>query len=75
MNKKIVLYSNTGCSKCSMLKRWLELKKINYEELNISENDEARQTLISKGLIQLPQVKIDGEFIKFEVYNDILKYL
>ena len=57
------------------VKRWLELKKINYEELNISENDEARQTLISKGLIQLPQVKIDDEFIKFEVYNDILKYL
>lgn len=75
MNKEIKLYSNTGCGKCAMLKKWMEMKKIPYEELNISENEEARQNLLSKGLRQLPQLEIDGEIVTFEEYNDILEHL
>lgn len=58
-----------------MLKRWLDMKEISYEELNISENEDARQNLLSKGLRQLPQIEINGNIIEFEEYNDILNYL
>ncbi|WP_282925845.1 glutaredoxin family protein [Helcococcus kunzii] len=75
MEKQIKLYSNTGCSKCAMLKKWMAMKQISYEELNISENEEARQNLLAKGYRQLPQIEIDGEIIEFEEYNDILKYV
>lgn len=75
MDKKIVVYSNTGCAKCMMLKKWLDMKKIAYDELNISENEDARRHLIDIGLRQLPQVEIDNNFIKFEEYNDILEHL
>ncbi|EHR32076.1 glutaredoxin family protein [Helcococcus kunzii] len=75
MEKQIKLYSNTGCSKCAMLKKWMAMKQIPYEELNISENEEARQNLLAKGYRQLPQIEIDGEIIEFEEYNDILKYV
>ncbi|MCT1796829.1 glutaredoxin family protein [Helcococcus kunzii] len=75
MEKQIKLYSNTGCSKCVMLKKWMAMKQIPYEELNISENEEARQNLLAKGYRQLPQIEIDGEIIEFEEYNDILKYV
>lgn len=75
MSKLIKLYSNTGCFKCAMLKRWLDMKKITYEEINISNTPEARELLLSKGLRQLPQVQIENEFIKFSEYNDILNYL
>ncbi len=75
MEKKITIYSNTGCGKCNMLKRWLDMKEISYEELNISENEDARQNLLSKGLRQLPQIEINGNIIEFEEYNDILNYL
>lgn len=75
MSKNIVVYSNTGCAKCMMLKKWLDMKKIDYDELNISENEDARKHLIDAGLRQLPQVEIDNNFIEFEEYNDILKYL
>ncbi len=75
MSKKVVVYSNTGCGKCMMLKKWLEMKNISYKELNISENEDARRHLIEAGLRQLPQVEIDDEFINFEEYNDILEHL
>lgn len=75
MSKTIKLYSNTGCSKCAMLKRWMDMKKIQYQELNISEDEDARQNLISKGLRQLPQLEVDGNIITFEEYNDILEHL
>ena len=75
MSKEIDLYTNTGCSKCKMLKRWLEMKEISYQELNISEDDKARQNLINKGYRQLPQIEIDGEIIEFAEYNDILEHI
>lgn len=75
MSKKIVVYSNTGCAKCMMLKKWLAMKNISYDELNIGENEVARKHLIDSGLRQLPQVKVDDRFISFEEYNDILEYL
>lgn len=75
MAKEINLYTNTGCSKCNMLKRWLDMKGISYQELNISEDDKARQNLINKGYRQLPQIEIDGEIIEFAEYNDILEHI
>lgn len=75
MSKEINLYTNTGCSKCKMLKRWLEMKGISYQELNIGEDDKARQNLINKGYRQLPQIEIDGEIIEFAEYNDILEHI
>lgn len=75
MLKKIIVYTNTGCSKCIMLKKWLEMKEISYIEENIGENEEARQKLLQNGLRQLPQLEIDDEFISFDEYNDILKYI
>ncbi|WP_103981129.1 glutaredoxin family protein [Helcococcus massiliensis] len=75
MSKEINLYTNTGCSKCKMLKRWLEMKGISYQELNIGEDDKARQNLINKGYRQLPQIEIDGEIVEFVEYNDILEHI
>ncbi|WP_297376656.1 glutaredoxin domain-containing protein [uncultured Helcococcus sp.] len=75
MSKEINLYTNTGCSKCKMLKRWLEMKGISYQELNIGEDDKARQNLINKGYRQLPQIEIDGEIVEFAEYNDILEHI
>lgn len=75
MEKSVILYSNTGCSKCAMLKKWMQMKNIAYEEKNISEDEEARQTLLNNGLRQLPQLQIEGDFITFEEYNDILNFI
>lgn len=75
MEKEIIVYSNTGCNKCIMLKKWLGMKNISFEEKNISENEEARQKLLHNGLRQLPQIEIDGKFVNFNEYNDILEYI
>lgn len=73
--KEITIYSNTGCSKCAMLKRWLSMMELDYNELNISKDSNARDELIQSGRRSLPQVKIDSEFIDYNEYNDIADIL
>lgn len=68
------VYTNTGCSKCAMLKKWLDNKGFQYEELNIGENSDARDKLIENNRRSLPQVEIDGNFVDFKEYNDLLEY-
>ena len=51
------------------------MKGISYQELNIGEDDKARQNLINKGYRQLPQIEIDGEIVEFAEYNDILEHI
>lgn len=73
--KNITVYTNTGCSKCAMLKRWLTMNELDYDELNIGENQEARNLLISKGLRSLPQVAIGDEIVSFKEYNELLELI
>lgn len=68
----IKVYSKDGCSKCVMLKRWLDVKKIEYTEVNISEDEESRQKLIEAKKRSLPVLEINGEFVTYNEYNDIL---
>ena len=68
------VYTNNGCRNCKMLKRWLDNKEISYEEVNIGEDPSARAKLIGMGRRNLPQVEVDGEFIDFKEYNELLKY-
>ena len=68
------VYTNTGCSKCAMLKKWLDNKDFKYEEINIGKNPDARDKLIENKRRSLPQVEVDGNFVDFEHYNDLLEY-
>lgn len=60
---KLVLYS-TGCPKCNVLKRKLQQKNINYEEVtDISVMKE-------KGYLTVPVLEVDGEAMDFRSAND-----
>ena len=75
MKKEFLIYTNKNCSKCQMLKRWLNMKEIDFIEKNISEDENALKLLREEERIHLPQVTIDGKFVDFEEYNDLLEYL
>ena len=51
------------------------MKELDYDELNIGENQEARNLLISKGLRSLPQVAIGDEIVSFKEYNELLELI
>lgn len=62
---KITLYS-TGCPKCSVLKKKLDMAHIKYEicrEINIMEQ---------KGMKSAPALEVDGKILDF---NAAIKWL
>lgn len=60
---QVILYS-TGCPKCSILKKKLNEKNIDYEEVN----DE--KTMLSLGFDSVPILSVDGELLEFTQANN-----
>lgn len=64
MDKKIKMYSTSWCGDCFRAKSFLQGKGIEYEEINI-ENDEAAAQLVmshNDGKRRVPTFDIDGEY-------------
>jgi alkyl hydroperoxide reductase subunit F len=59
----IKVYTKNSCGYCSMAKSWLKGKNLQFEEVNIEENTEARDFVISKGHRTMPQIYIDDKSI------------
>ena len=54
------LYSKNNCPFCVQAKNLLTLKGIEYEEIKIDENPEAREFVLSEGHRTVPQIYKDG---------------
>lgn len=52
----VVLYSAPGCAACAGTERFLTYHGIEFEKVDISENDEARQKVKSLGYSSMPVV-------------------
>jgi len=59
----IKVYTKNSCGYCSMAKNWLKTKNLQFEEINIEENPEARDFVISEGHRTMPQIYIDDKSI------------
>jgi peptide methionine sulfoxide reductase msrA/msrB len=64
-NKRdIVVYSVPGCSGCRAVKDYLKSKNLDFTEINMAADEQARNLVIEKtGHIGSPVVKIGEEFI------------
>ena len=61
--KEVIVYSKNMCGYCVQAKNWLKNKGIEYKEINIEEQPEAREFVISEGHRTMPQIYIDGKSI------------
>jgi glutaredoxin-like YruB-family protein len=62
--KKVKVYSTPGCNNCRMTKEFFTSKNIDFEDINITENEEARNWLIEKtGYIGAPVIQIGDQFV------------
>jgi len=73
--KDVVVYSKPGCKNCKILKKWLDIKDVTFEEVDISVSQEGYDKLIDAGRLSLPVVEIDGVFVDITEYNDILEMI
>ena len=61
--KEVIVYSKNMCGYCVQAKNWLKNKGIEYKEINIEEQPEAREFVISEGHRTMPQIYIDGKSV------------
>ena len=62
----VVVYTTSGCTRCDMLKKWLNNKNANFEEKNLEDSD-VMTDLVMRNFVVMsaPAIEIDGE-----VYTD-----
>lgn len=55
MAKDITIYTTNTCAYCVMVKRWLQSKGMNYNEINLDENpDRQQEALEMSGALTVP---------------------
>ena len=57
----LTIYSKTHCPYCVQAKNLLKLKKVEFNEVNIEEDQDARSFLLSEGHRAVPQIYKDGK--------------
>jgi glutaredoxin 3 len=63
-NKKVKVYSTPVCPFCVTLKEFLKKKGVDFEDVNIVEDEEARDRMVEKtGQRGVPVLEAEGEFI------------
>ena len=62
--KKVKVFSTKACPYCLVLKQFLNDNKIEFEALDVAENEEARKEMIEKtGQMGVPVIEIDNEMV------------
>jgi glutaredoxin len=57
----ITVYSKANCPYCDQAKAFLKNKNINYQEVRIDQDTEARDFVMSQGHRTVPQIYMDGK--------------
>ncbi|MCD5396411.1 MAG: glutaredoxin family protein [Candidatus Pacebacteria bacterium] len=64
MANKIKVYSTPACPYCHLLKEYLKEKGVEFEDIDVSQNENALQELVQKtGQMVVPVIDIDGEIV------------
>lgn len=60
----IRVFSTPSCPYCYAVKAFLDEHNFAYEDINVAENEQAREEMIQKtGQMGVPVVEIDGQII------------
>lgn len=57
----LTIYSKTVCPYCVQAKNYLKVKNINFQDINIEEDDGAREFIQSQGHRTVPQIYYQGK--------------
>ncbi len=72
----VKVYSTPSCPYCVALKEFLKEKNIEFEDIDVSENEKAQKEMIEKsGQMGVPVVEIDGQIVVGFDKEKIIKLL
>lgn len=61
---QVKLYSTSSCPYCVALKGFLEENKVEFEEVDISQDEESMKMIVEKtGQMGVPVIDIDGQLV------------
>jgi len=61
---KVTVYSTPTCPWCHKVKDFLKEHKVNFQEINVAEDDKGRETMVEKtGQMGVPVIDIGGKII------------
>jgi glutaredoxin 3 len=64
MDKKVVVYSTPTCPYCLKLKQFLKDNSVDFEDIDVSADQDKAQEMIQKsGQMGVPVLDIEGEII------------
>lgn len=62
--KKIILFSTPACVYCHTLKKYLEKKGVEFKEIDITEDEEAKEEMVKNTeQMGVPVLKVDDQYI------------
>ena len=61
--KNVTIYTSSSCSYCHAAKDYFNENNIPYTEKNVSEDPEARKTLIQQKIMGVPAIFIEDEVV------------
>lgn len=60
----LTIYTTNTCAYCVMVKKFLDMKKVKYEVVNLDQNPEKRQELFAKtNAMTVPIAELGGEYV------------
>lgn len=63
----ITVYTTTTCAYCPMVKKYLDMKHIKYDVVNLDNDPEKRQEVINKSGAMTVPVTVKGDWEEFVV--------
>lgn len=64
VNNMVKLFVTPACPYCYTLKEFLKEHNIDFEEVDVSQNEKAREEMIKKsGKMEAPIIEIDGQIV------------
>lgn len=61
--KPVMIYTSSQCEYCHGLKMFLDKHNVEYTEVNISTDKEARKDIMKKGYMSVPLIMVEDKVL------------